>query len=79
MENLNKNKPIHILGLFHPLPNAANKTTNDMFLDDLADLLTEKIPKLSNTIIVGDFNINTEDEYNIQVYNAGIGPKPACH
>ena len=43
-----------------PPPNAANQTTIDMFLDDLTDLLTEKITKLSNTIIMGDININTE-------------------
>ena len=47
-----------------PPPNAANQTTNNMFLDDLTDLLTKKIPKLSNTIIMGDFNINTEDISN---------------
>ena len=35
-----------------------------MFLDDLTDLLTEKIPKLSNTLIMGDFNINREDVSN---------------
>ena len=55
---------IHILSLYHPLPNAANRTTNGMFLDDLTDLLKEKISKLSNTIIMGDFNINTEDISN---------------
>ena len=59
-----KNKPIHILGIYHLPTNAANKTMNRMFLDDLTDLLTEKIPKLSNTIIMGDFNINTEDVSN---------------
>ena len=36
-----------------------------MFLGDLRYLLTEKIPKLSNTIIMGDFNINTGDVSNI--------------
>ena len=35
-----------------------------MFLDELTDLLTEKISKLSNTIIIGDFNINAEDVSN---------------
>ena len=39
-----KTKPIHILGLYHPLPNVANQTTNSMFLDDLTNLLMEKIP-----------------------------------
>ena len=59
-----KNKPIHILGLYHPPPNAAIQTTNGLFLDDLTHLLTEKIPKVSSTIIMGDFNINTEDLSN---------------
>ena len=52
MEKYNK-KCIHILGLYHPPQNAANHTTNGMLLDDLRDLLMEKIPKLSNTIIMG--------------------------
>ena len=59
-----KNKSINMLGLYHPPPNAENQTTNGMFLDNLTDLLTEKSPKLSNTIIMGDFNINTEDVSN---------------
>ena len=54
MENYNKKKPIHIFGLYHSPSNAANQNINSMFLDDLKDLLTEKIPKLSNTIIMRD-------------------------
>ena len=33
-------------------------------MDNLTYLLTEKISKLSNTIIMGDFNINTKDISN---------------
>ena len=35
-----------------------------MFLDDLTGLLTEKIPKLANTVIKRNFNINTGDVSN---------------
>ena len=50
--------------MVYPPPNAANQTTNGMCLDDLTDLLTKKITKLSKTIIMGDFNINREDLSN---------------
>ena len=58
MENIIKNKSIHILGLYYPPPDAANQTTNGMFLDDLMEKM------LSNTIIMQDININTEDASN---------------
>ena len=33
--------------------------TTSTFIDEITSLLTEKIPNLSNIIILGDFNINT--------------------
>ena len=39
-----RNKPVHILGLYHPSDNAKDKTTNNMFIDDITELLTEKYP-----------------------------------
>ena len=30
-------------------------------MDEITSLLTERLPKLSNVIILGDFNINTRD------------------
>ena len=37
-----RNKPVHILGLYHPPANAKDKTTNNMFINDIIELLTEK-------------------------------------
>ena len=42
-------------------PNNTNHATNAMFIDHLMDLLTEKIPRQQNTIILGDFNMHIED------------------
>ena len=41
-----KNTPIHIIGIYHPPPTAKNATTNAMFLDDLTELLTDKLTQL---------------------------------
>ena len=35
-----------------------------MFTDETTDLLTDNIPKYSNIIILGDFNISTENVSN---------------
>ena len=61
MENYKKTK--HSCLYHHPL-NGANQSINSIFLNNLTDLLTEKIPKLSNKIIMGDFNVNTENVSN---------------
>ena len=37
-----RNKLVHILGLYHPPANAKDKTTNNMFIDDITELLSEK-------------------------------------
>ena len=42
--------------------NIQNKTR--MFIDDITDLLTDIIPKYSNLILLGDFNISTENAPN---------------
>ena len=41
-----RNKPVHILGLYDSLANAKDKTSNNIFIDDITELLTEKISKL---------------------------------
>ena len=61
-----RNKPVHILGPCHPLANAKDKTTNNMLIDDVMELLTDKISKLDNLIIMGDFNIHVEDHSNME-------------
>ena len=37
-----------------------------MFINDITELLTEKISKLENLIIMGDFNIHAEDHSNME-------------
>ena len=60
------NKPIHIVGIYHPPPSSDNQTTNMIFIDEITDLLTKNITKLDNLIILGHFNINTEDNTNTE-------------
>ena len=52
------------MGIYHPPLNSTNKTTTVMFIDEITDLLTENIPKYLNLIILGDFNISTENLSN---------------
>ena len=56
---IHRNKPYHIIGLYHPTPNTNNQMTTSTFIDEITSLLTERIPNLSNIIILGDLNINT--------------------
>ena len=57
---IKKNKPTHI-GIHHPPPTAKNVTTSVMFLDDLTELLTDKLAQLESIILLGDFNIYIEE------------------
>ena len=63
---IHRNKPIHIVGIYHPSPSSHNQTTNMTFIDEITDLLTKKITSLDNLIILGDLNINTEDNTNAE-------------
>ena len=56
---IHRNKPYHIIGLYHPPPNTNNQMATSTFVDEITSLLTERIPNLSNIIILGYFNINT--------------------
>ena len=53
-----KNKSINILGIYHLLPK--QHLTNAIFLDELTELLTTRLPNLENPIILGDFNMHIE-------------------
>ena len=53
------------MGIFHPPCSTNNQTTNATFIDEITDLLTEKITSLDNLIIHGDLNINTNAENTI--------------
>ena len=63
-----KNKTIHILGIYHPPPK--QHLTNAIFLDELMELLTARLPNIENAIILGDFNIHIEDtnDYNSKIF-----------
>ena len=61
-----KKKPLQVIGTYHPPPNDQDNATNNMFLDEVIELLTSLIPKYNNLIIVGDFNMHTEDITNPQ-------------
>ena len=54
-----KNKTINMLGMYHLPPKQHLK--NAIFLDELTELLTTKLPNMENAIILGDFNIHIEN------------------
>ena len=56
-----RNKPYHIIGLYYPPPNTNNQTTTSTFMHEITSLLMERLPNLSNIIILGDVNINTTE------------------
>ena len=59
------------MGIYHLPPSSTNKTMTGMFIDEMTDLLTDKIPKYSNLIILGDFNISA-DMYQIQTLPSSV-------
>ena len=63
-----KNKSINILGIYHPPPK--QHLTNTIFLDEVTELLTTRLPNIENPIILGDFNMHIEDtnDYNSKIF-----------
>ena len=59
-----RNKPLHIIEIYHPPSNGKHNTTNGMFMDDIIELLTNKLPQYQDSILLGDFNIHIEDQTN---------------
>ena len=47
-----RNKPIHIFGMYHPPPKGKYNTTNGMFIEDITELLTDKLPQYQNSILL---------------------------
>ena len=47
------------MGLIHQPP--GNDTTNAMFIDDIADLLVDKMGKYNNIVMLGDLNMCVDD------------------
>ena len=62
---IHRNKPYHIIGLYDPPPNTNNQMTTSTFVDEITSLLSERIPNLSNIIILGHFNINTMETTSV--------------
>ena len=48
--------------MYHPPPKGKHNTTNGMFIDDITELLTNKLPQYQNSILLGDFNVHIEDQ-----------------
>ena len=61
---IHRNKPYHIIGLYHSPPSTDNQMTTSTFIDKITSHLTEKITNLGNIMILGDFNINTRETTN---------------
>ena len=61
-----KNKSLHIIGIYHPPPNAQDNATSNMFLDEITELLTALIPKYNNLMILGDFSMHIDDITNME-------------
>ena len=62
------NKTVHIMGIYHPSGNISNKSTMNLFFEELSDYLTENINKHEELIILGDTNINYDlktDNYTV--------------
>ena len=60
------NTSITIHGIYHPPYSLRNKCSNNMFLDDFTNYLTNILPDpdLSNHIILGDFNLHISEDPN---------------
>ena len=50
--------------MYHPPPQGKYNTMNGMFIDDITELLTNKLPQYQNSILLGDFNLHIEDQAN---------------
>ena len=59
-----RNKPLHIIGIYHPPPKVKHNTTNGMFTNDITELLTNVLPQYQDSILLGDFNVHIEDQTN---------------
>ena len=59
-----RNKYLSIIGLFHP-PYYLRKPTNNIFIDEITELLTEVLPSSKNYIILGDLYIHVSDQDDV--------------
>ena len=65
-----RNKHLTTIGLYHP-PYSPINPTNNIFINEIIELLTEVIPSSNNHIILGDFNlhVNDHDDVDAQIFN----------
>ena len=52
------------MGIYHPPKSPSNKSTMNLFFEELSDYLTENINKYEEFIIVGDTNIHYDLKTN---------------
>ena len=64
------NKHLTIIRLYHP-PYSTMNPTNNIFIDEITELLTEVLPPSKNYIILGDFNlhVNDQDDVDAQIFS----------
>ena len=51
------------MGIYHPPP--SNDTTNETFINEITELLANRIAKYNNMVILGDLNIHIDDLTNM--------------
>ena len=54
------------MGIYHPPP--GNNITNAIFIDEIIELLANRITKYNNMVILGDLNIHIDDPSNTDSY-----------
>ena len=59
--NLKNEKPVQLVGIYHPPPSELHKHTITAFTDEFLEKYAEFGVKYNNMLTVGDFNIHVED------------------
>ena len=74
-----KNRRISIIGIYHPLIGTMAGNTHTKFLNEVSQLVQYFNPSHQNLVLLGDFNIHTQDltnpdllEYNDTVEALGL-------
>ena len=59
-----RNKHLTIIGIYHP-PYSPINPTNNIFIDEIIELLTEVLPSSNNHIILEHFNLHVSDQDDV--------------
>ena len=62
-----RNKHFTIIGLYYP-PYSPINPTNNIFIDEIIELLTDVLPSSNNHIILGDFNLHVSDQDDVDAH-----------